>query len=71
MSGLFAFLYGAIKAGIGFSDSVNKGIKESNAKEYARINNSLTYSIGTQEYFLENDIPCRTTYTEMSDFPYY
>ena len=64
MAGVFALLYGMFMVGTGFAESVKEGMNVSNAKRVAKVNDSLVYYIGSQEYFLANDIPCRTTYLE-------
>ncbi len=64
MAGLFALLCGMFTVGVKTATDVHDGVKIENARKYAQKNNNLTYYVGAQEFFLENNVPCRTYVAE-------
>lgn len=64
MAGLFALVCGLFTVGCKYAVHVNDNVKKYDAIKYAKEHNQLVYYIGSKEYFLANDIPCRTRYAE-------
>ena len=62
MAGFFALLYGTFMLGASTINKAKKDSERASSKKKAIEDNSLTYIVGGQDYFTENDLPCMYTH---------